>query len=97
MMNTIENPKLSISDLNRLEDLVKNNTAKVEDYELMDNYLTFLGINDFFLTKLKENDIEGYADFIYRRKSGSSSTINLLVGTALGVLSVLRKHILGKL
>jgi len=95
-MSTIENPKMSVDDLNKLEELIKANKAKSEDYESLDKYLTFLGVSNFFLNKLNENKIDGYADFIYQRKIAPSSTLNMLVGAGLGIISVLKKHISGK-
>lgn len=97
MMSAIENPKISIDELNKLEELIKENRAKFEDYSLLDNYLSFLGIDNFILSKLRDNKIDGYEDFIYQRKSFSSSSLNMLVGSVLGVISVLKKHISGKL
>jgi hypothetical protein len=96
MMSEIENPKLSIGQLNELEDLVKNNKAKAEDYEKLDNYLSFLGIDNFILGKLKESRIDSYEDFIFERKNNNGK-LSLLVGSVLGVISTLKKHISGKL
>jgi histidyl-tRNA synthetase len=97
MMSTIENPKYTTEDLNKLEHKIKENKAEVKDYEYLDNYLSFLGIPNFLLNKLREKNIDGYAEFIYERNLNSNKSISLLVGIALGVVSTLRKYIAGKL
>lgn len=97
MMNTIENPNVSIEYLNELEPLIKENKAKPKDYEILDNYLSFLGVENFILNKLKDNRINSYQEFIHLRKTKSDSAINTLVGVVFGVISTLKKYISGKL
>lgn len=97
MMSTIENPKMTIEDLNNAEESIKANKAKAEDYERLDKYISFIGAPDnFLLNKLKESNVDGYEDFIYQRRVAPSSNLNMLVGTALGVISILKKHVSGK-
>ena len=52
--------------------------------------LSFIGTNNFFLGKLNDNKIDGYEDFIIQRKTDPRSVLNMLVGTILGVISVLK-------
>jgi hypothetical protein len=96
-MSTIENPQITLLELDKLEDKIKDNSATRDDYIRIDYYIKFLtGVLDFFLNKLKENKIPSYEDFIYQRKKQSSSELNVLVGTALGMISVLKKYVTGK-
>jgi hypothetical protein len=96
-MSTIENPQITLLELDKLEDKIKDNSASKDDYARIDYYTTFLiGVRDFFLNKLKESRITSYEDFIYQRKKQSSSELNVLVGTALGMISVLKKYVTGK-
>ncbi len=96
-MNEIRNPILTISQLNELKDLVKDNKARAEDYEKLDDHLSYLGIDNYIIGKFKESGIDSYEDFIYERKNNTSSRINFLVGSVYGVISTLKKHISGKL
>ncbi|MES2372203.1 MAG: hypothetical protein V4557_06465 [Bacteroidota bacterium] len=97
MMSAVENPKISLQDLNDLEDRIKNNRATSEDYSVLDNYLSFLGVKNYILSTLEKHRINGYEEFIDQRKNYSSSEINMLVGSVLGVISTLKKYITGKL
>jgi hypothetical protein len=96
MKDIIENPKITNGELNRLEYLIKKNEAKPGDYARIDNYLTFLGRHNYFIGKLNDNRIEDYEDFIFQRKTDPRSVLNKLVGTALGMISVLKDHVAGK-
>ena len=97
MMGTIENPKISIEDLNNMEKRIKENTATSIDYKKLDDYLSFLGIKNYIITKLHSSKIDDYQDFIYQRTNKNSSELNKLVGSVLGVISYIKNHILGKL
>src|ERR1700733_9243186 len=90
---TIENPKISIEELNLAEEKIKNNSATNIDYENLDKYLAFIGFGNYILNKLKEKRVNNYNEFIYLRKNKNvhSGDINMLVGSALGVVSVLKK------
>jgi hypothetical protein len=97
MMSAIENPKMSMADLNKIEDAIKSNHATADIYQSLDNYLSFIGVKEnFFLNKLKENNIDDYDDFIRQRGRRPSSTLNVLVGVALGIVSSLKTYISGK-
>lgn len=96
-MSIIENPKISIEELNKLEERIKQNNAGPNDYDLLDSYLSFLGVKNYIITRLREKNINSYEDFIYQRKTSQNSAVNMLVGGILGVVSYLRKHISGKL
>lgn len=95
---TIENPKLSIDDLNTIEDKIKKNSAVTTDYEILDNYLSFIGVDNYILNKLREKRINNYNEFINLRKNkNSDGDINMLVGSVLGVISILKDFVAGKL
>lgn len=95
---TMENPKLSIDDLSTIEDKIKNNSAVTTDYEILDNYLSFNGVDNYILNKLREKRINNYNEFINLRKNkNSDADINMLVGAVLGVISVLKNFVAGKL
>ena len=97
MMSAIENPKMSMADLNKIEDAIKSNHATADTYQSLDNYLSFIGVKEnFFLNKLKENNIDDYDDFIRQRTRRPSSPLNVLVGVALGIVSSLKTYISGK-
>ncbi|MFZ6024241.1 MAG: hypothetical protein ACOYVG_07265 [Bacteroidota bacterium] len=97
MIAEIENPQMSLIDLSSIEDKVKDNTATSTEYESLDKYLSFLGVENYILNALNKSLIRSYEEFITQRKNSNNSDINLLVGTVLGVISILKKHITGKL
>ncbi len=96
MMPTMENPQITLVELDRLEEQIKKNTALPKDYERLDKYLNFLGFENYLISKLRQSNVESFREFISRRKLGNSSNLNVLVGGVLGVLSFLRKYISGK-
>ncbi len=98
-MATIENPQITMTELNALEELVKENKAQSEDYERLNSYLNFLGFGNYLISRLKQSNINSFEDFIYIRKKGRQplGDTNMIVGSVLGVISFLRKHISGKL
>lgn len=97
MIKEVENPHLSIEDLSEMEYAIRQNLADIEVYKALDDYLSFIGVGNYILSALKDNSISGYAQFIDERKKQPRTEINILVGSVLGVVSVLKKYISGKL
>ena len=95
--NVAINPKYTISELNILEDKVRNNSAIPEDYKKLDDYLLFLGMhNRYIQSKLREEFIEDYSDFVYkRRKHLFEHSLSILIGNVLGAIFIIKSHISG--
>ncbi len=97
MMSTVENPKMTLADLAKIEGDIRLNKADGEVYRRLDNYLRFIGnADDYFLNRLREGGILSYEDFINQRTRPSNYQIPYLVGIAMGVVSTIRKYISGK-
>lgn len=93
MMATIENIQYTLNELNSLEIKVKENTASAEEYEKIDKFLNTQGISEIsVINKIIEMRFSSYEDYIYQRKINNSATSDV-TGTALGIISALKKFI----
>lgn len=97
MMSTIENPKLTLPDLARIEAEIRSNKASADTYRQLDNYLNFVGFaQDYFLNQLRSKGISGYEEFIDQRTRPGDNQLPYLVGMAMGIIATIRKYISGK-
>jgi hypothetical protein len=94
---TEENPKLDKATLALLNKKISQNEASVNDYKLLDYYLSsFLG-KDYILNKLKENNIYSFEEYILERSRPigikNRAVDGAILGSILGSITVLDKFI----
>lgn len=90
-------PEMSVEQLDVLWDKIYENTALPEEYELLDQFLVFIGNDDFLRKKLFNAGVSDYKDFIRRRKSGYDRNINKATGAAMAVAENFKRYIAGTL
>jgi hypothetical protein len=95
-MMAIDNPILSLKNLNDLQDKVVNNTATVSDYEEIDFFISAIGGNkDYIKNSIIDNgfsDIEQYIKTKKENTEGKKVQIGIVYGTSLGALDFLKSY-----
>ena len=95
-MMAIDNPILSLKNLNDLQEKVVNNTASVSDYEEIDFFISAIGGDkDYIKKSIIDNgfsDIEQYLKAKRENTDGKKVQIGIVYGTCLGALDFLKSY-----
>jgi hypothetical protein len=93
---TEQNPKLDNITLSLFKNKMQMNTASVEDYKILDYFLSPYFGDGYILNKLKENKIFSYEEYILERTKPISqknrAVDGVILGAILGTISVLEKY-----
>jgi hypothetical protein len=85
-------PDMTDEELRILYSRIERNHARVEEYQLLDQFLSAIGYGDYLQRKLKRYGIYDYAELIERRKKGYESETNRMTGAALGIVDVFQNY-----
>jgi len=76
-MMAIDNPILSLKNLNDLQDKVVNNTATVSDYEEIDFFISAIGGNkDYIKNNIVDNGFSDVEQYIKTKKENRNCLWN---------------------
>ena len=94
----MENKKLTESGLNLLLKSIEENDATADDYQLLEDTLNTMGINNLFLlNEFRNHNFDTFQDFInYRKrekKFRDSDRESKLLGTIRGVIRFIKLKI----
>jgi|GEM_PF-5413043 len=95
-MMAVDNPILSLKNLNDLEDKVNNNTAIVQDYEEIDFFISAVGGNkDYIKNTVIQNGFNDFYQYIKIRNEnpeGKKVQLGIISGTILGAIAFLKSY-----
>lgn len=91
----MENKKLTESGLNSILKAIEENEATIEDYQLLEDTLSTMGINNLFLlNEFRNHNFDTFQDFINYRKRDKklrdSDRESKLLGTIRGVIKFIK-------
>ena len=92
----IDNPDLSLKNLNELESKIISNLATVKDYEELDFLISAIGGNeDYIKNSLIQNGVGEFSEYIIQRSENAEGTkirLAKIYGTILGALEFLKSY-----
>lgn len=91
----MENKKLTESSLNSILKSIEDNVATTDDYQLLEDTLSTMGINNLYLTKeFRNHNFDTFEDFINYRKRDKkyidSDRESKLLGILRGVVKFIK-------
>ncbi|RAJ80024.1 hypothetical protein CLV59_105131 [Chitinophaga dinghuensis] len=94
-MENYNNPTISLEDLNIFEQKVNQGTISQEDLELINKFMTSIGLQNFLLDKLRELNVLSFEEYVLKvtGRDNDSTLEARLRGTVLGVISALRTYL----
>lgn len=101
MEKTLNNPQIDLEKLNALYKSIECNTATSSDYESLDFLLSSLGLANYILNLLKQNNFDTYESYIIERKKpiGTNNRLveGMLLGSILGAISAMKDFMSNKI
>lgn len=92
-----ENPKLSMDELSNLKKKVENKIASSDDFEKLDYFLSSTGSTKLISEKLKEFNLNSYAEYFKNKNNMPESLISEIdkniQGISLGIISFLKTYL----
>ncbi len=87
-----ENLNITIDELNKIEERIEANTAKLKEYKIIESYVTsFMGEN-YFSEKLFENNFKDLETFINDRENSKDIKNYVRQSVIIGVLKAIINH-----
>lgn len=92
----VDNPILSLKNLNDLEDKIKNGLASVQDYEEIDFFIAAVGGNrDYIKNTINQQGFSDFYQYIKARNEnpeGKKVPLGIIAGTVLGAIAFLKSY-----
>ncbi len=88
-MTEQENPKYSQDDLKNLKEDIISNKASLTDYLKFDKYLSSTNLSHIIRTKMQQNNIADYNDYLSKREKGDIKAA-AITGTLTGIIEALQ-------
>ncbi len=95
-MMAVDNPVLSLKNLNDLEDKINSNVATVNDYEELDFFIAAVGGNkDYIKSAIVSNGFNDFYQYIKIKNEnpdGKKIPLGIVSGTVLGAIAFLKSY-----
>jgi len=97
MIMTDENPILSLSSLNDIENRIRNNQETEKDYKMLETFISSVAGESTIISKiLSNNNIFSFQQYINERRKPIETRNNIMVsgilGTILGYIAALKTY-----